>query len=87
MAHSREFFLDRCSGMNTGRRPGLTDITRIEIDKIDDILDGLDRRAEISVTPAFLPSARIACSERCTCGLDSACTVMMSDPALANASR
>ena len=39
------------------------------------------------VTPAFLPSARIACSERCRCGPASTCTVMMSAPALAKASR
>ena len=39
------------------------------------------------VTPAFLPSARIACSERCRCGPASTWTVMMSAPALAKASR
>ena len=30
----------------------------------------------LSETPAFLPSARIACSERCRCGPASAWTVM-----------
>ena len=58
-----------------------------EVDDVDHVLDGLDRRAGFSVTPAFLPSARIACSERCRCGPASTCTVMMSAPALAKASR
>ena len=39
------------------------------------------------VTPAFLPRARIACSERWMCSPASTCTVMMSEPALANASK
>jgi len=39
------------------------------------------------VTPAFLPSARIVCSDRWIWGPASTCTVMISEPALANASR
>ncbi len=42
--------------------------------------------AGLSETPALRPSARIACSERWRCGPASACTVMMSAPAAANAS-
>ena len=41
----------------------------------------------LSETPAFLPSSRIACSERSRCSVASACTVMMSHPASAKASR
>ncbi len=69
-------------------KPGLTDITSIEVDEVDHRLDR-SRPASpgLSVTPAFLPSARIACSERCRCGPASTCTVMMSEPALAKASR
>ena len=59
-----------------------------EIDQVDDVLDrSTPACAGFMVTPAFLPSARIACSERCRCGPASTCTVMMSEPALAKASR
>src|ERR1700693_2750177 len=57
-------------------KPGLTDITSTR-----SIMSITYSIAEIGVpglseTPAFLPSARIACSERCRCGPASACTVM-----------
>jgi hypothetical protein len=48
------------------------------------------KRAGVAInpaTPARLPSARIACSERWRCGPASACTVMLSAPAWAKAAR
>ena len=49
-------------------KPGLTDITRIRSTRsITGSMVSIGVPG-LSVTPAFLPSARIACSERCTCG-------------------
>ena len=48
-----------------------------QIDHVDDIFDGADRRARVERRRR--PSCRalrIACSERCRCGPASACTVM-----------
>src|SRR5260221_460506 len=57
-------------------KPGLTDMISTR-----SIMSITYSMAEIGVpglseTPAFLPSALIACSERCRCGPASACTVM-----------
>src|SRR5262245_12316201 len=68
-------------------KPGLTDITRMRSTRSISGSIALSGVPGLSVTPAFLPSARIACSERCTCGPASTCTVMMSEPAAAKASR
>src|ERR1700723_2991806 len=80
--------LSIAAGMNFWPpKPGLTDMTRMRSTRS---MTGSTASAGVPglvVTPAFLPSARIACSERWICGPASTCTVMMSEPALANASR
>src|SRR5579872_1825042 len=68
-------------------KPGLTDITSTRSMMSTTFSIELTGVAGLNTTPAFLPSARIACSERCRCGPASTCTVMMSEPACANASR
>ena len=68
-------------------KPGLTDIIRTRSTRSITCSMVETGVAGLIVTPAFLPSARIACSERCTCGPASTWTVMMSEPALAKASR
>src|SRR6185312_4725919 len=68
-------------------KPGLTDMTRIRSTMSMTCSTVLSGVPGFMVTPAFLPSARMACSERWMCGPASTCTVMMSAPALAKASR
>src|SRR5439155_24937766 len=64
-------------------KPGLTDMTSTRSIRSMTYSIALAGVPGLSETPAFLPSARIACSERCRCGPASACTVMWSQPALA----
>jgi hypothetical protein len=68
-------------------KPGLTLMTSTRSRRSSTYSMTLSGVPGFSETPAFLPRARIACSERSRCGPASACTVMMSEPALAKASR
>ncbi len=67
MRASRARIFSTTAGMKAWPpKPGLTDITRTRSSAVEHVLDGALRRvAGLSDTPAFLPSARIACSERC----------------------
>ena len=80
--------LSSAAGMNFWPpQPGLTDITSTRSTRSITCSIVSTGVPGFIVTPAFLPSARIACSERCRCGPASTWTVMMSAPALAKASR
>ena len=66
-------------------KPGLTLMTSTRSISSSTYCKALSCVAGLSDTPAFLPRARIACSERCRCGPFSAWTVMTSAPASAKA--